>query len=116
MSCQFGYLLTQVVLEAYEGIRTEMVEASKNHTKIASNIRELVVSPFRRWCSQHEARIQNSHDDLQTRIKEHAKQVEVVKKLRSTYFNKCRVVEDLEEENKLAFQAPQTSRDRKSVV
>lgn len=86
-----------------------MVEASKNHTKIASNIRELVVSPFRRWCSQHEARIQNSHDDLQTRIKEHAKQVEVVKKLRSTYFNKCRVVEDLEEENKLAFQAPQTS-------
>ena len=92
-----------------------MVEASKSHQKIASNIRELVVSPFRRWCSQHEARIQNSHDDLQTRIKEHAKQVEVVKKLRSTYFNKCRVVEDLEEENKLAFQAPETSPQSKAT-
>ncbi|PYH78906.1 hypothetical protein BO82DRAFT_290141 [Aspergillus uvarum CBS 121591] len=97
------------VRKAYEGVRTEMVEASKNHQKIASNIRELVVSPFRRWCDQHEARIQNSHDDLQARIKEHTKQVELVKKLRSHYFNKCRVVEDLEEENKLAFQGPETS-------
>lgn len=95
--------------QAYEGIRTEMVESAKNHQKIASNIRELVVTPFRRWCDQHEARIQISHDDLQSRIKEHTKQVELVKKLRSHYFNKCRVVEDLEEENKLAFQAPETS-------
>ncbi|KAE8351609.1 hypothetical protein BDV28DRAFT_17617 [Aspergillus coremiiformis] len=97
------------VRKAYEGVRTEMVEAAKNHQKIASNIRELVVSPFSRWCDQHEARIQNSHDDLQTRIKEHTKQADLVKKLRSHYFNKCRVVEDLEEENKLAFQAPETS-------
>ncbi|KAL3463143.1 hypothetical protein BJX64DRAFT_257673 [Aspergillus heterothallicus] len=97
------------VRKAYEGTRTEMVEASKNHQKIASNIRELVVSPFRRWCDQHEARIENSHDDLQSRIKEHTKQADLVKKLRSHYFNKCRVLEDLEEENKLAFQAPETS-------
>ncbi|PWY69546.1 hypothetical protein BO70DRAFT_147821 [Aspergillus heteromorphus CBS 117.55] len=97
------------VRKAYEGVRTEMIEASKNHQKIASNIRELVVTPFRRWCDQHEVRIQNSHDDLQSRIKEHTKQVELVKKLRSHYFNKCRVVEDLEEENKLAFQLPETS-------
>ncbi|RJE27340.1 hypothetical protein PHISCL_00350 [Aspergillus sclerotialis] len=99
----------RVFLKAYEGVRTEMIESSKNHHKIAANIRELVVFPFSRWCSQHEARIQNSHDDLQARIKQHTKQVELVKKLRSQYFNKCRVVEDLEEENKLAFQAPETS-------
>ncbi|KAL4937012.1 hypothetical protein BDV06DRAFT_81399 [Aspergillus oleicola] len=97
------------VKKAYEGTRTEMVEAAKNHHKISANIRELVVSPFRRWCDQHEARIENSHDDLQTRIKEHTKQVDLVKKLRSHYFNKCRVLEDLEEENKLAFQAPEAS-------
>ncbi|KAL2807851.1 hypothetical protein BJX63DRAFT_56252 [Aspergillus granulosus] len=97
------------VRKAYEGTRTEMVEASRNHQKIASNIRELVVSPFRRWCDQHEARIENSHDDLQSRIKEHTKQADLVKKLRSHYFNKCRVLEDLEEENKLAFQAPEAS-------
>lgn len=86
-----------------------MAEASRKHQKIGANIRELVVSPFGRWASQHEARIQNSHDDLQARIKQHIKQVELVKKLRSQYFNKCRVVEDLEEENKLAFQGPETS-------
>lgn len=86
-----------------------MIEAARNHQKISSNIRELVVSPFRRWSDQHEYRVQASHDNLQGRIKEHTKQVELVKKLRSTYFNKCRVVEDLEEENKLAFQDPDTS-------
>ncbi|KAJ5096926.1 hypothetical protein N7456_007647 [Penicillium angulare] len=97
------------VRKAYEGVRTEMIEASRNHQKIANNIRELVVAPFRRWSDQHEYRVQTSHDNLQGRIKEHAKQVEVVKKLRSHYFNKCRVVEDLEEENKLAFQDPESS-------
>ncbi|KAJ5558744.1 hypothetical protein N7461_002716 [Penicillium sp. DV-2018c] len=97
------------IRKAYEGIRTEMVEASKNHQKIANNIRELVVAPFRRWGEQHEMRVQYSHDLLQSRIKEHTKQAELVRKLRSTYFNKCRVVEDLEEENKLAFQDPDSS-------
>jgi Domain found in Dishevelled, Egl-10, and Pleckstrin (DEP) len=86
-----------------------MIEASKNHQKISSNIRELVVNPFGRWCDQHAARVQNSHDDLQARIKDHMKQTELVKKLRSQYFNKCRLVEDQEEENKLAFQSPEVS-------
>lgn len=86
-----------------------MIEASKNHQKIASNIRELVVIPFGRWCDQHAARVQHSHDDLQSRIKDHFKQAELVKKLRSQYFNKCRLVEDLEEENKLAFQSPEAT-------
>lgn len=81
-----------------------MVEATKNHKKIADNIRELVVHPFSRWCDAHATRIQNSQDDLQGKIKAHDRQAEVVKKLRSHYFNKCRLVEDLEEENKMAFQ------------
>lgn len=93
--------------KAYEGVRTELIEAAKNHKKIASNISELVVIPFSRWCDAHEARVQNSQDDLQARIKAHDKQAEVVQKLRSQYFNKCRQVEDLEEESKLAFQSPE---------
>jgi hypothetical protein len=83
-----------------------MVEATKNHRKIADNIRELVVNPFSRWCDAHAARIQNSQDDLQSKIKAHDRQAETVKKLRSHYFNKCRLVEDLEEENKMAFAGP----------
>ena len=85
----------------------EMVEAATKHRKIASNIRELVVYPFGRWCEQHATRIQGSQDDLQARIKAHDRQAQAVAKLRSQYFNKCRLVEDLEEEDKLAFKEPQ---------
>jgi hypothetical protein len=84
-----------------------MEESSKNHKKIASNINELVVIPFAKWCDAHEARVHNSQDDLQGRIKVHDKQADLVRKLRSQYFNKCRQVEDIEEENKLAFQEPE---------
>lgn len=84
-----------------------MVEATKNHTKIAQNIRELVVNPFSRWCDAHAQRVQNSQDDLQGKIKAHDRQAETVKKLRAAYFNKCRLVEDQEEENKFAFQDPE---------
>lgn len=90
-------------------MRTEMQDAAKSHQRIAQNIRDLVVNPFARWCDAHESRIQDSQDDLQARMKAHDRQTEVVKKLRSNYFNKCRLVEDLEEENKLAFQEPESS-------
>ncbi|KAK4698059.1 hypothetical protein P7C71_g117, partial [Lecanoromycetidae sp. Uapishka_2] len=93
--------------KAYEGVRGEMEEAAKNHKKIASNISELVVIPFSRWCEAHESRVQNSQDDLQARMKAHDKQGDYVKKLRSAYFNKCRQLEDLDEEDKLAFQSPE---------
>ncbi|KAK3684795.1 putative RhoGAP group protein [Podospora appendiculata] len=104
------------VRKAYEGVRTEMEDASKNHKKIAQNIRDLVVNPFSRWCEAHETRIQDSQDELQTRIKAHDKQAEAVKKLRSNYFNKCRLLEDLEEENKLAFQDPEMSPKPKQPI
>jgi len=96
------------VRKAYEGVRTEMEAAAANHKKIASNIRELVVNPFGRWCEAHAARVQNSQDDLQSRIKIHDRQADAVRKYRSQYYNKCRLVEDLEEEDKLAFQDPQS--------
>lgn len=86
-----------------------MSEEARNHKKIASNIRELVVNPFSRWCDQHAARVQNSHDDLQGRIKAHDRQAETVRQYRSQYYNKCRRVEDLDEEEKLAFQDPQSA-------
>jgi len=97
------------VRKAYDGVQIEMEGAAQNHKKIAQGIRDLVVNPFSRWCDAHESRIQDSQDELQTRIKTHDKQAEVVKKLRSNYFNKCRLLEDIEEENKLAFQDPETS-------
>jgi hypothetical protein len=85
-----------------------MEAAAQSHRKIGSNIRELVVSPFGRWADAHAIRVQNSQDDLQSRIKLHDRQAEAVRKFRSQYYNKCRLVEDLEEEDKLAFQDPQS--------
>lgn len=93
-----------------------MEDAAKNHKKIAQNIRDLVVNPFSRWCEAHESRIQESQDELQSKIKAHDKQQELVKKLRTNYFNKCRLVEDLEEENKLAFQDPEMSPTPKQSI
>lgn len=86
-----------------------MEDASKSHKKIAQSIRDLVVNPFSRWCDAHEARIEESQEELQTRIKAYDRQSELVKKLRSNYLNKCRMLEDLEEENKFAFQDPDSS-------
>ncbi|KAF2863552.1 hypothetical protein K470DRAFT_261942 [Piedraia hortae CBS 480.64] len=94
------------VRKAYDGIRVEMSEAGRNHTKIAANVRELVVHPFGRWCEQHAARVQKSHDELQGRLKAYERQSEAVRQYRSAYFNKCRRVEDVDEEEKLAFQDP----------
>jgi len=83
-----------------------MEEAAKNHRKIGSKIRELVVNPFTRWCEAHAQHVQSSQDALQAQVKTHDRQHDQVRKLRSAYYNKCRQVEDLEEEDKLAFQDP----------
>lgn len=90
-------------------MKSEMQDAASSHHRIASSIRDLVVNPFSRWCDAHESRLQDCQDNLQARIKAHDRQAETVKKLRSVYFNKCRLLEDMEEENKLGFQEPETS-------
>jgi hypothetical protein len=104
------------VRKAYEGMRGEMEEAAKSHHKIAQSVRDLVVNPFSRWCDAHEARVQASQDELLARIKTSDRQADAVKKLRATYFNKCRLVEDLEEENKLAFQDPESATSPKPAA
>ena len=86
-----------------------MSEEARNHRKMAANIRELVVNPFARWCDHHALRVQNSQDELQGRIRAHDRQAETVRQYRSAYFNKCRKVEDLDEEEKLAFQDPSSA-------
>jgi len=67
-----------------------------------------VVEPFSTWCQAHESRVTESFDDLQLNIKAHERQAEAVKKLRSTYFNKYRLVEDLEEETRFLGPADAT--------
>jgi hypothetical protein len=90
-------------------MREEMGEAGRASEKMARNIRELVVSPFSKWAEGHEYRVNQSHDELYRRLKSYDRQKDTVKKLRDIYFNKCRQMEDVQEENKFAFQDPKTS-------
>ncbi|KAK0392199.1 hypothetical protein NLU13_1697 [Sarocladium strictum] len=93
--------------KAFDGMRSEMEDAARTHQRMAQSIRDLVVNPFSRWCDAHEDRVSASQEELHSRLKAHDRQAETVKKLRSNYFNKCRLVEDLEEEEKLGFQDPE---------
>jgi hypothetical protein len=65
----------------------------------------MVIRPFGRWTSDHLNRVNHSHDELQSQVKLYDRQVAESKKLRQVYYNKCRLLEDLEEEINLAFPA-----------
>ena len=71
-----------------------------------------MIRPFGRWSHDHLVRVNHSHDELQSQVKIYDRQVAECKKLRSSYYNKCRLVEDLEEESGLAFPAPATAEDK----
>ncbi|EWC46280.1 hypothetical protein DRE_04451 [Drechslerella stenobrocha 248] len=93
--------------KAYEGMKKEMDSAGDSHKKVAENIRKLVIEPFSRWADAHEQRVELSHEDLQNKIRNHDKQTENVKKLRNNFFNKCRLLEDYDQEKELGFQSPE---------
>jgi len=89
-------------------------QAGKAHRKVAENIRALVLNPFSMWCEDHAERVNNSHEELLDLIKAYDRQHEQVKKLRSHYFNKCRLVEDMEEETKFIAVPQPTAVDSPS--
>ncbi|KAK6529110.1 hypothetical protein TWF694_004325 [Orbilia ellipsospora] len=97
--------------KAYEGIKKEMESAGDSHKKVAENIRKLVIEPFSQWAEAHEQRVEMSHDDLQTKIRNHDKQTETVKKLRNNFFNKCRLLEDYDQEKELGFSSIDKSKE-----
>lgn len=91
---------------AFESMVKETSESAQCHIKVATNLQQMVIKPFGRWTHEHAIRVQSSDKELHHKAKEHEKHSMTVKKLRSTYFNKCRLLEDFEEENKLAFPGP----------
>lgn len=95
------------VRRAFEGMVKETAESGKYHCKIASNLHDMVLKPFTRWTAEHANRVHSSEKELMGRVKVYDTQLSDVKKMRTTYFNKCRLLEDFEEENKLAFPGPE---------
>jgi hypothetical protein len=92
--------------------RKTLTQAGKNHVKVAQNLHAMVIKPFGRWSADHLARVNLSHDELQTQVKLYDRQVAECKKLRQNYYNKYRLVEDLEEETNLAFPVPAESKGK----
>jgi hypothetical protein len=72
----------------------------------------MVIRPFGRWSTDHLSRVNHSHDELQSQVKIYDRQVAECKKLRQNYYNKCRLLEDLEEETNLAFPVPATEKGK----
>jgi hypothetical protein len=72
----------------------------------------MVIRPFTRWSGDHAARISGSQDELTGLVKTYDRQVAECRKLRQTYYNKCRLVEDLEEETNLAFPTAPTAEEK----
>ena len=80
--------------------------------KVAQNLDAMVIRPFGRWSVDHLSRVNHSHDELQSQVKLYDRQVADCKKLRQTYYNKCRLLEDFEEETNLAFPVPAPPEDK----
>ena len=80
--------------KAFEGMVHELEESGKCHAKMAQNLQSMVVKPFGKWTEEHTARVRQSEKELMAKIKLWEKQQQDVKRLRLTYFNKCRLLEE----------------------
>ena len=79
---------------------------------MAQNLHAMVLRPFGRWSADHLTRVNASHDELQAQVKAYDRQVAECKKLRQNYYNKYRLVEDMEEETNLAFPSGPTAEEK----
>ncbi|KAG5372083.1 Rho-GTPase-activating protein 8 [Yarrowia sp. C11] len=83
--------------KAYEGVLHEMGEEGKAHLTIASNMRDMVHSPFSKWADEHRQRVQYSYKVLRSKVKSYDKEHGEVQRAQKRYFNKCRLYEELKE-------------------
>lgn len=83
--------------KAYEGVLHEMGEEGKAHLTIASNMRDMVHSPFSKWADEHRQRVQYSYKVLRSKVKSYDKEYVEVQRAQKRYFNKCRLYEEMKE-------------------
>ncbi|EPX74473.1 rho-type GTPase activating protein Rga8 [Schizosaccharomyces octosporus yFS286] len=86
--------------KAFEGLRSEIETQGKQHVRISNDLQSLVLRPLSKMSVDHEQKLQTSQYVLTNHTKEYEKKYHIMKKAKSTYYNRCRDVEDLEEEAK----------------
>ncbi|CAA90505.2 RhoGAP Rga8 [Schizosaccharomyces pombe] len=86
--------------KAFEGLRSEIANQGKQHIRIAKDLETLIIAPFSKMSIDHSQKLQTSQQVLTNQIKSYEKKYYTLKKTKSAYYNKCRNLEDYEEESK----------------
>lgn len=87
--------------QSLQGIVTEMAEEGNHHLKVAENIREMVILPFRKWTDDHKKRVNYSYNFLKSKVDAYNKDGVEAQKSQSKYFNKCRVYDISRKEDEI---------------
>lgn len=87
------------ILSSLQGIIENTSLEGNQHLVIASNIEQLVLSPFSKWCQDHRKRIEYSEKILKSNISNFDKSKNYVSKLEREYFSRCRQLEDFKKAN-----------------
>ncbi|EPY54162.1 rho-type GTPase activating protein Rga8 [Schizosaccharomyces cryophilus OY26] len=100
--------------KAFEGLRSEIENQGKQHVRISNDLHSLVLRPLSKMTVDHVQRLQTSQYVLTNHVKEHEKKYHYMRKSKSTYYNRCRDLEDLEEEAKREEEEQEKSSDIKT--
>lgn len=87
------------VLNSLYAIIGSISHEGNHHLVIASNIEQLVLTPFSKWCQDHRKRVEYSEKILKANISNFDKSKSYVLKLEKEYFNRCRQLEDFKKTN-----------------
>ncbi|KAF9344497.1 hypothetical protein BGX26_004301 [Mortierella sp. AD094] len=84
--------------KTFETIKTESVELGNGHLALAANLRELVLQPLVKFTSQARQTTEQSHEDIENRLKLFDKHLLELDRSHATYVTRCNAADqaDLE--------------------
>ncbi|KAF9205405.1 hypothetical protein BGZ49_004086 [Haplosporangium sp. Z 27] len=84
--------------KTFETIKAESVELGNGHLALAANLRELVLQPLVRFTAQARQTTQQSHDDIENRLKLFDKHLLELDRSHANYISKCNAADQAEME------------------
>ncbi|KAI5970703.1 rga8 [Candida margitis] len=82
------------IKNVYTELHDNFHKQGQYHIDIAENIETMVLSPFEKWCKEHEQRVGYSTSTINAKYKSLKSTQAQVDKLQKKYFNKCRILEE----------------------
>ncbi|KAF9102134.1 hypothetical protein BGX27_011168 [Mortierella sp. AM989] len=84
--------------KTFETIKAESVELGNGHLAMAANLKELVLQPLVRFTTQARQTTQQSHEDIENRLKLFDKHLLELDRSHATYVSKCNAADQAEVE------------------